>query len=347
MDKLHKNSAGSIVGFNEQQFIDEICSSDNCCICAKPIDEQNSNREHVIPDWLLRHAHLHDETIMLPNATTLKYGQYVVPCCIDCNSDYGKRLEQRLSPLLTSGYDHFVQNATPEDRRYLFVWLSWVYFKTHYKDINLRLHRDRRKGDHMIGDMYDLRQLHHVHAIARSLHTGAILDNGCYGTLLALRADSGDLDRFYDFRDFNIPFPTLMIRIDSLALLVALDDGGQCGEFMLELSSRIGDNQLSPVQLREMLAHITYERCSLSQPTTFATEYDPRDDTIRIISSQPKAALKATYSPQQYGNILYYSLSNILDHHGLDEQTVRSGNCGFMFDDRGNFVKQSSPRAKR
>lgn len=351
VDNNSRNAKGRIVAFDEQQFIDEICGGARCCLCGKPTDEGNSNREHVIPDWLLRHVNLHSQSIALPNGTPFKYGQYVIPCCIDCNSDYGERLEQRISLLLTSGYDHFMKKATAEDYRYLFVWLAWVYFKTHYKDTSLRLHRDRRKGDHMISDVYSLRSLHHIHAIARSLHTDAVLDEGCYGTLLVLRAEEGDVENIYDYRDF-IGLSTLLIRVDDLALLVCLDDGGLCGSYMLELQKGIGNNALSPIQLREMLGRLTYERSCLLDPPSYATAFYPADGSVAIVTTRPGGPTMRAYDPLAYGEILYYSLHNMIEHVNFSDNAaaihaIRSGEAGFMFDQSGCFVVQGKPTSKR
>jgi len=342
-----KNAQGRIVVFDVEEFVDQIFSGQHCCLCGKAINDDNSNREHIIPDWLLRHGNLYQQTISLPNGTPFKYGQYVIPCCVSCNSEYGQHLEARISLLLTSGYDHFMRNATREDYQYLFVWLAWVYFKTHFKDTSLRLHRDRRKGDAMIGDLYDLSRLHHVHAIARSLHSGALLDDSCFGTLLVFRADQGSVAHIFDYRDFNA-LNTLLIRIDSLALLVSLDDGGECSEFMLGLKQGICDNALSAIQLRELLAHLTYERASLLQPPAYATAYYPASDTARIIQSQPATSERKEYEPRVYGELLYYSVHDLIGKSGFADEAaaveaIKSGNGGFMFDERNRFVANGAP----
>lgn len=86
-------------------FASEVCNSDVCFICTKVLKSGNYNKEHVIPNWILKKFNLHNENVNLPNDTKLKYGQYVVPCCIECNSFLSEELEVPLSKAFSGGFE--------------------------------------------------------------------------------------------------------------------------------------------------------------------------------------------------------------------------------------------------
>ena len=91
------NLEGKVIAFGAERFLSDVLGGGCCCICGEKRDDKPFNDEHVIPDWLQRAAKLHAQKITLPNGTPFPYGQYKVPCCVDCNSLYGKELEERVA----------------------------------------------------------------------------------------------------------------------------------------------------------------------------------------------------------------------------------------------------------
>ena len=79
------DSSGRILYFPTDQFISDICMKDNCFICGRSEKVVPFNREHVLPDWIIRKYNLNDRHITLINGSDIKYSSYRVPCCIECN----------------------------------------------------------------------------------------------------------------------------------------------------------------------------------------------------------------------------------------------------------------------
>ena len=86
-------------------FIDLVSERTRCLICCEPLNGKVANREHVLPKWILRKYDLYDKEITLPHDYKARqYGGHTMPCCKDCNSLLGKKLEQPVRQLTQGGY---------------------------------------------------------------------------------------------------------------------------------------------------------------------------------------------------------------------------------------------------
>ena len=131
------------------------------------------NHEYVIPQWLLAKHCLHSKKINLPNGGRLSYGQYTLPCCVECNFLMGEKIETPTSRLIAGGLSSVGEYLETEGHWLFFIWLALIYLKTHLKDRQLRFHLDRRLGADPISDFYDWAEMHHIHCMARAFFTGA------------------------------------------------------------------------------------------------------------------------------------------------------------------------------
>lgn len=188
--KTIKANDGKILFFGLQHFLDDIAKGDCCFICGAKPGSKEFNNEHIIPDWILSKFNLHSEFITLTNGTRFRYGEYTVPCCKDCNSELGVSYEAPIGKLLSRPYNEIIEeiNQNQDLVHFLFRWMCLVFFKTHLKDKALLKERDRRKESGFLGDLYGWEDFHHIHCIARSHYTKAIIEKNVYGTILILPA---------------------------------------------------------------------------------------------------------------------------------------------------------------
>lgn len=103
------NTEGKILFFGLEHFLADIAKGSCCFICGAYPESKEFNDEHIIPDWILRKFNLHSKFITLPNGAKIKYGQYTVPCCVNCNKELGKVYEEPISVLLNKDYDEIVE----------------------------------------------------------------------------------------------------------------------------------------------------------------------------------------------------------------------------------------------
>lgn len=339
---------GKIILFSFKNFVKDICDGKNCFICGAHPDEKEFNDEHIIPRWLLKYANLFDMKIILPNTNTVKYGNYTLPCCSECNTLYGKNLEEKVSKLLTLDYTDFKANLTNDNKKILYIWLSFVFFKTHLNDTILRMHLDKRKGTESIASEYDFRWLYHIHALIRSIYTGVHVNDDCMGTFLILRAEDLDTKDKFDYRDIN-GLNTVLIRIGNICLVSALDDANISNKFIEKHVKKCIDQPMSTIQLREVLTYLSYTNANLDKRPNFHTHYKANLNTYEIGVTKPKSVTMPKFDELRYGQLLHLATFDLLPSIKSNgstniEDDILSGKIGFIFDNNGEFHQNFSTK---
>lgn len=337
------NSNGEIVFFGLQHFLDDIAKGDCCFVCGAKPKSKEFNDEHIIPDWILRKHDLHKEFVTLPNGTKFKYSQYKVPCCKDCNSELGATYEVPISNLLNKTYNEIVEeiNKNPKITRLLFKWLSLIFLKTHLKDKSLLTERDKRIDSGYLSDKYYWEDIHHIHCVARSHYTNAIIDSNVFGTIFILPAMA--IDRFggFDFVDSEAG-KAIMLQLGEFAIIAVLNDSCAGLTFFLEQIKKIS-GPLSPFQLREIVAHLNFINLSLKERLTYHSH----------ISNKGEYQIKATVPETLYllseedrfvspGEFLRYYVEPMIGEIENREEILREiekGKRNYLFDENGDFIK--------
>ena len=230
--------ANKIVFYSADRFEHEICSQDSCFICGELRGGKEFNDEHVIPKWILKKHNLYNKQITLTNQTRIRYSQYVVPCCSECNQLMGTEIEQKVQHLFDAGYSKIISYLRDNGPWLFLVWLSLIFIKTHYKDRYLRLSRDERKEKYTIGDLNEWKQLHHIYCIARSFYSGAEFNPFAQSSFITVPAKS--LEGFGNFNYCDL-FDTQasMIRYDQIVMMAIHNDGCAAQTILSSLLSRI------------------------------------------------------------------------------------------------------------
>ena len=217
---------GKVLYFGFKDFISKIVEGDCCFICGADRLEKAFNNEHVIPDWILRKYNLHAERITLANNSELKYGSYVVPCCVECNSEMSRVYEIPISKMFSRPYSE-IGNILTQDNSFdlIFKWLCLIFIKTHLKDTLLLKNIDRRITEGYIGDDFFWGDMHHIHCIARSHYTQAKISDNVYGTVFIFPSilKGEDSRVHYDYID-NEKGKGLLIQLGELTVIAILND---------------------------------------------------------------------------------------------------------------------------
>lgn len=331
---------GKVVYFSTRRFIEDIVDGDCCFICGKHPDEAEFNDEHVIPDWVLRRYNLHREVVTLPNSVTVRYDQYKIPCCRGCNAQMGDEIESPMRALVDSGIDGLTDYLQGGDPRLLFVWLTLIFLKTHLKDTELRQHLDYRMGDGRIADAYTWEDLHHLHCVGRSFHTGATLDSSAIGSILVWPAKEADHLPRFDFRDLYVA-QTMLLRLGDIALFAVLNDACATINVVQSTLQRL-EGPLSPIQLRELLGHCAYVNLNLRERPRFFTNVQPKHHRCEIRSTCPAQVSVADFSPAGLGEVIYGCCQDILDLIGCtdDVELIKAGKWTWLLRD-GKFIHDS------
>ena len=289
----------------------------------------------------MRRYKLFAKSITLPNDATVRYDQYTVPCCKECNSLMGEVIERPISEVVLKGGDAINDFVSKGGGLNMIVWMGLIFLKTHLKDRMLRFHRDTRNGKELIADYYDWESLHHIHSVVRCFYTGCFVDKEAIGSFLSIPVKpQASSDRF-DYGDLYLA-QTMLLRLDDTAMLVVFNDSGAAMSYFWQQLEKI-TGSLSELQLHEIMAELAFLNLQLKERPQFCTEYDSVNDTCRIIGIRPKQ-LERNHDPQLRGKLMLEALRQFLPHMSLVGYTqeealevIKSGNFTFLFNDDGSF----------
>jgi hypothetical protein len=343
-DKSVIGLGGRVLHFSVDRFIKDICEGDCCFICGISPSETEFNDEHVIPDWILKKYGLYTKTIRLPNGSTIRYDQYKVPCCKQCNGLLGEVFEHPISSLISQGYGSVTQYLKNNGPWLFFNWLALIFIKTHLKDKSLKLHRDSRKGNERIADLYAWEELHHIHCVARSFYTGCEIDSRVLGSFFVLPAETDKYIENFDYGD-QYAAQSILLRLGDIAFISVLNDSRTTFNILRDDFEKISA-PLSPIQLREFMIRCAFINLNLKERPRFYSEFDPGRAYHRIAANVPNELDWNEGDLSQYGAMLYSACEDLLSIYQNDnieevKELVKQGRITFLFDENGNFKTDS------
>lgn len=313
-------------------------------MCGASRKDKEFNEEHVIPKWLLRKLDIYKLSITLPNDAEVRYDQYTVPCCKECNSFLGTEIEEEIRTAVDGGLDSvnsYILNNGPWK---IFLWLSLIFFKTHLKDSYLRKNLDKRKGEEAISSDYDWGLLHHIHCMVRAIQTGISISNECIGTTFVLPAKTAEHLDAYDYRDIYAA-NTILLRINDIAFIAVLDDSCAAMNFFSEHFKRL-TSPLSPIQLREVLSHLTLLNYKLKYRPSYSTKLDATSGEVFIAAELPETLELEAHTRDELGEILYANVSKYVGEMpcsdtNFTKENILKGSYHFLFDENDKFISNS------
>jgi len=340
-DDSVESEDGRIILYSVPRFLDEIANGDGCFICGAMPGTKKFNREHVIPDWVLRDRGLHSGNIALPNKGAVMYGCYTVPCCAECNTKMAQVFEDPISNAFSRGWEGVAELIRKDGGRLLWRWLALIFLKAHLKHRDLRWHLNPNLGDERIADTYDwTTELYHIHCVIRSFHSGAVLGDSIYGSIFlcpAIQMESGER---FDFADLRAG-ASIMMRIDDVMMFAVLNDSGVVNGAMRDEIAKI-TGPLTVLQGRELLARYSHWNLSFEPRPEYISNMDFQSGEYAIEAVLPDGVtLFEEPGVERYGKMLHYFVREILERTGTDPEImeyVRQGHYSFLFKEDGTFM---------
>lgn len=330
---------GRVIFFSLERFISDIVEGDCCFICGAERSAVSFNDEHVIPDWILRRFELHRRQIQIPNESLLRYGSLTVPCCVDCNTQMGELFEEPMSALFASGFEAVSRELKNHGPWTLFSWMALILLKTHLKDTYLRYHLDQRKGDLKIGELHSWKDLHHLHCVARSFHSGAGMKREVLGSLVVLPAKVRPHFDGFDFVDLSAA-QTMLLTIGEVAVIVVFNDSQYSLSVVAEVDLPKIGGSLSPVQLRELASKFASINLLTEPRTRFASEFERSSGEYVITADRPNQVQLRAWDNELFGRIMYSLTKDFLESIPNKEEIgslVKSGRYTFLTTPSGTF----------
>lgn len=342
-DGIVKDVDERILFFSVDRFIQDICLSNNCFICGKSPSETDFNNEHVLPKWILKKYNLYNRKIILPNQSEFKYDKYIIPCCRECNKLLNVEFEQPIIRLIEGGYKNLTDYLKSDGPWKLFIWLCIIFLKTHLKDKSLKLQLKKNENS-KISDFYTWEELHHLHCVARSFYTKANLDAKVLGSFLILPVKELNYFENFDYAD-NYSSKSILLRVNDIAFLAVLNDSCFSQNAITHFIEKI-DNKISPLQLREIFARLSFANMHLKYRPKYFSDIDVLNESYNISGSIPKKNELMEYDLEKFGKFMLFYCDDFIDKKNENEykiirKNVERGNYTFILDSNGDFISNS------
>jgi len=346
-DSIYKKN--KVLYFSLEDFIDKIIIDDNCFICGANPDLKEFNNEHVIPNWILRKHNLHSQKVKLSNDSLINYGQYVIPCCKNCNSELSDYYEKPLSKLLNKSYKEVVSEIKSDNSVFLllFQWLNLIFLKTHLKDQYYNLSLDRRVNKGMISESYNWSDIHHIYCVARSHYSGAKINENAIGSMYILPAME-ILDTF-DYLDSTVG-KTILIQLNEIALIANLTDAG-AGLNLFSKTTNMISSALTHLQLREIVSVLNFINVNLEEKPTFLSDINSISGDYEIRAELPQyfkllPINERTFSPGEFLHYYVEDLIGDIENRDLILSQIKEGVRSYLLDKNGEFSIVKNPTNK-
>ena len=341
--KIAGDERGVSVYIDAEAFRELIVKNGNCFVCGADRKSKQFNDEHILPNWMLRKYKLANRSINLPNSSKFTYGKYKIPCCQECNSLLGKNLEEPISAALKRGISGVAELVEKGGIKILYQWLCLIFLKTHLKDTTLFTKLDRRSSNNLsIAESmdYDFGRFHHIFCVARCVYSGAELSDKAISSILVIEAKEDQHYEHFDFVDLSFA-NAFLLRCGNVCIIAVLDDAcGAISLFQDELKKISGP--CSPVQLREILAHVSFFNITLKERPTFFTKYG--QERSEIVVTHPSEV--AIVSGQE--EVLHKLMSHLCSEFFPDNsekakniELLKKGYYQFLLNRQGTFDSAS------
>lgn len=340
---------GRVLFFSAERFAKDICEGKCCFICGADPADTAFNDEHILPNWVLRRFKLQRLAIALPNGRPHRYGSYVIPCCVSCNSLLGDMVEAPVSKVFAGGHEAVCEHLKTHGPRLLFAWMALIFLKTHLKDSSLREHSNHKDGNITIAAAaeYAWGAFHHLHCLARSVYTGAAVAPAAYGSLIVLPAGGTDGAGLFDLADISTA-QTLVIRMDDFAVCAVFDDSCAVLQGVNHIIENI-EGPLSTVQIREFAAHMACCNMHLQNRPKFRCRVaNGRPPRVYIDGGHDASPSFKKRDKKVFGALMVQVLRGALPHIRVPGRTpeavmalLRSGEASFIFDDNDKFIARA------
>lgn len=331
-----------IIHYSYTDFIQSVVEGNCCFICGAKPDSKPFNDEHVIPKWILTHFGTQDSFTILPNKARIKYSQYKVPCCQECNSELGKKIEAPISTFLRRSYDEICDDLEKNDRLYLklFHWMCLLFFKTHYKDCFIRMEKDHRIQSGTIASTYCWHELYHIHSMARQHYTKAQISDRVYGSIMVFEAI--DEPNEFDYLD-NLNSNVMMIKVGKIVVFAVLNDSRFCLALYRTFLSKIS-GALTIVQIREIFARLRYANQNILERPRFYTEIErKKGHRIKAIIPKEIALLNKEEENVSLFKLMRFYLEDIMSNDVPNREQllkdIEEGRAQFILDEHGKFFQ--------
>lgn len=244
LELIKLNSENDILG------IDKLYNK--CIMCREDMDESEKTKEHIFPRWLQKKYKLENEKMILPNGTTMKYNQFLVSCCKDCNGGIMSEWENRIKDAVNAGYDEIKKM----DINIIAWWIYKLYYSKLVKENQLRNDIRNPLSKKIIDDEH-IKQYNCLYMVMSNLIKGISYEGFIPYEIYIFKTED---ELPFDYID-DIETNTVYMKMGNIILICCLDSYNIYKiQYKRELEGLKKLDSIHPLQAIELFTKMVYFR---------------------------------------------------------------------------------------
>lgn len=269
-----------------------------CFLTGKPL-EANTEAISIFPEWVMKRYQLTDQTFkMLDEGTRVPYKHLKVPFAKDVVEQMNA-LEVEIENAFCAGYDEVVK--IPEER--LFQWMAKLMLGVLFEDLRIAQTKLAAQNDSLRLSAFLKARFQKLHSMLQSLVVPMEFKGLKPWSIRVVKVKySKDLFNYKDETN-NLNFS---LSMNNFGIVACLQDNGEVGKKFDELTNRIGDQTLHPIQFEELCAKFIYANYLLTSYASYDVTLGEDKVTIESLPlvAKPNTDLYDYWDDNMYGQVL-------------------------------------------
>ena len=253
----------------------------------------------VFPEWVLNRYELHDKTFkMLDEGASVQYKNLKAPY----SEDFRKKmdaLEEVIEKAFCTGYDEVVK--LPEEL--LFQWMAKLMTGILFEDLRITQNKLAKLGDSLQLSSFLKARFQKLHWMLQSLVVPMEFNGLKPWSIRVFRVKySKDVFHYKDETN-NLNFS---LGMNDFGIVACLQDNGEVGKKLNDLTNRIGDKTLHPIQFEELCARFIYSNYLLTSYATYKVSLEENKVAVESIplTTKDNSPLFDYWDDNMYGQVL-------------------------------------------
>ncbi len=294
---------GRPLWLSPDDYLEKVVKQKGCFLCGVSEGDADFNREHVIPDWVLKLCNMRERVVTKSSGVTSIYSRHKIPCCIRCNSYLSRHVEIPVSNLLKQ-HPADALSAFHNDRQtrtMLFGWMALLAYKSLHSDLFANYYDKEQAALTKLGDAYHWRDHHHLNSLCRLAYEECDIDEAALGSFRLLAFPEAQDPLSHESFDFATLFEpaSVFIRIKRIGLIALFDDIGAAlavfdGTFVFPEAK--GSPRYRSIDAREMLAELSTINRFLEGRPLFHTKINGSGEESCVFA-QPGWPMQVAFDP--------------------------------------------------
>jgi len=243
----------------------------------------------VFPEWIMDRYSLREQTFKMLEESRLQYQDMKIPCSAYVIKNAINPLEKEIEKAFTDGYEAVIK--VPEER--LFQWMAKLMYGVLYNDISIEGRKSTLKGQEFNLSGFLQERFKKLHLMLQSLVVPMDFKGTKPWSIRVVKIKySKDVFNYRD-ESTNLNFS---LGMNDFGIVACLQDNGAVGINQQEITDKISDKTLHPIQFEELCARFIYTNYLLN---SYAEYNIQSTDEKVIVASTPLTgtANKSLFSP--------------------------------------------------